>query len=205
MLPSDPAFTAISLLVVISLLVSSAGSAPLVEAALCNPDFTSASIGNTAHLPAQVYTPLPLQTLAAPPPTPTDYDILHHGSPSVPWTTFAGLGVNVVFSSFAWQEHDLSVPGRGLGFAFLHVYNSANADSGSIGLGWSHFYDQKLAVESPSSILIRMGDGRLDRYTPSGSTWTPPTGIFNTLTDSADGTYTLKLKDQTRYTFSWNG
>jgi len=127
MSPSHPAFTAISLLVVISLLVSSAGLAPSVEAALRGPDFTSASIGNATHLSAQVYTPLPLPTLAAPPPTPTDHDILHHGSPSAPWTTFVGPGVNVVFGNFAGQELDLSVPGRGLGFAFLRTYNKAKS------------------------------------------------------------------------------
>jgi RHS repeat-associated protein len=195
MSPSRPAFTIISLLVVISLLVSSAGPAPWAEAAPRSPDFISASIGN------QVYTPLPLPTLTTPPPTPTNGDILHHGSPSTPWTSFAGPGVNAVFGNFVWQELDLTVPGRGLGFAILRTYNSANTDSGSMGSGWTHFYDQKLTVESATSILIRMGDGRLDRYTLSGSSWTPPTGIYNTLTNNGDGTYTLKLKDQTRYTF----
>jgi hypothetical protein len=74
--------------------------------------------------PADIQVPLP--TLPAPPPAPTTDDILHHGSPSTPWTAFAAPGVNAVFGNFTQQTLDLAVPGRGLGFAFLRTYNSAN-------------------------------------------------------------------------------
>jgi hypothetical protein len=68
-----------------------------------------------------------LPPLSSPPPPPTSYDLLHHGAPSTPWTTQLGPGVHAVFGTFGWQELDLSVPGRGLDFAFLRTYSSANA------------------------------------------------------------------------------
>ncbi|MFZ2518831.1 MAG: hypothetical protein WA089_09025, partial [Anaerolineae bacterium] len=42
---------------------------------------------------------------------PTWYDRLHHGSPSTPWTAFAGRGVNSVFGNFVLQSRDLVVQG----------------------------------------------------------------------------------------------
>ena len=115
-----------------------------------------------------------LPILSAPPPTPTIADLLHHSAPSTPWTQFVGASVNVVFGNLAWQELDLSVPGRGLGFALLRTYNSANTADGPLGMGWTHTYAMSLTVESASSIAVRMGDGRLDRYTLSGGQWQPP-------------------------------
>ena len=50
-----------------------------------------------------------------------------------------------------------------------------------------------------------MPDGRLDQYTLTGNAWTPATGIYNTLTDNGDGTFTLKQKDQTLYNFNQQG
>jgi RHS repeat-associated protein len=149
--------------------------------------------------------PIALPTLSAPPPDPTNYDILHNASPSTPWTASASPGVNVVMGTFAWQELDLTVPGRGLGFTFLRTYNSANTESGPLGVGWTHSYDLTLSVESSSAVLIRMEDGRLDRYLLSGSIWMPPAGIHNTLIDHGNNTYTLKLKDQTLYNFDTDG
>ncbi len=169
---------------------------PPAQVSLTTSNITSAGSNAPALLPI----------LASPPPPPTNYDILHNGSPSTSWITFAGPGINVVFGNFAWQELDLSVPGRGLGFAFLRTYNSANTADGPLGVGWTHSYNLSLTVESGSSIVVRMPDGRLDRYTYSLFTgWSAPTGVFNTLTDNGDSTYTLRLKDQTRYNFDING
>lgn len=133
---------------------------------------------------------------------PTSYELRHNAAPSTPWTTFAGPGVNSLFGNFVWQELDLTVPGRGLDFAFLRTYNSVAPTAGSMGLGWTHSYDLSLAIEAADSITIKMADGRLDHYTLSGGQWLAPTGIFNTLTDNGDGTFSLALKDQTRYDFN---
>ena len=38
-----------------------------------------------------------------------------------------------------------------------------------------------------------MPDGRLDRYSLSGGTWHPPTGIFNTLIDNGDGSFSAGI------------
>jgi len=145
-----------------------------------------------AHRPSQAASEahLPLPTLPAPPPVPTNYDFLLHGSLSTGWTTFAGPGVSVIFGNFAWPELDLTVPGRGPGFAFLRTYSSASSAEGPLGRGWTHSHILSLTVESSTSIVVRMADGRLDRYAWSSlAGWASSAGIFNILTDNGDNTF----------------
>jgi RHS repeat-associated protein len=133
------------------------------------------------------------------------YTILHNASPSTPWTVFAGSGVDAILGNFVRQETLLNEPGRGSGFTFQTTYNSASTTDSPLGKGWIDSYNLSLLQESSSSILINMGDGRQDRYTLVGAKWTAPAGIFNILTDNGDGTFTLKLKDQTSYNFDNQG
>ena len=138
-------------------------------------------------------------------PTPTNYDILHHGASATPWTAFTGPGINTLFGHLIWQESDASMPGRGLGVSFIRTYNSADPADGPLGQGWTHSYNVSLTNESSTTLVVRMADGRLDRYTLTGDTWSAPVGVHNTLTANADGTHTLKFKDQTSYRFDTNG
>jgi RHS repeat-associated protein len=169
------------------------------------PTYTATYMG----APTVTRTVISAQTatsLLSPTPLPDSaYSTLHNTAPSTGWTAFADPGINIGFGSFVWQELDLTVPGRGLSFVFLRTYNSANTTDGPLGRGWTHSYNLSFTRELATSILIRMPDGRLDRYALSNGMWTPPPGIFNTLTDNGDGTFTLKLKDQTRYNFDFSG
>ena len=66
-------------------------------------------------------------------PIPTDsYTYLHNGSPSTPWTTFVGAGVDGILGNFVYQVTDLSVTGRGPSFIFQQSYNSANTTAGKV-------------------------------------------------------------------------
>ncbi len=148
----------------------------------------------------------PLVPRGDPLPAPTNYDLLHHGAPSTSWTEFAGVGANVVLGNFTLQSLDLAIPGRGLAFAFLRTYNSAILEDGPLGIGWTHSYNLSVRSETASTVLVRGADGSLDRYTLQGDgSYLAPPGIYDTLTKEADGSYTLKLKDQTRYLFDASG
>lgn len=163
--------------------------------------FTSQS----AYVDTALDIPEALPTLTSPPPTPSSDELVFNSSPSTPWSNFITPGVSSVFGNFTWQEVDLRVPGRGPSFAFMRSYNSANTAVSPLSPGWTHSYNMFLNVESASALTVTMPDGRLDRYTLSGNTWTPPTGIFNTLTDNGDGSFTLTQKNQMQYSFNPDG
>ena len=137
---------------------------------------------------------------------PTGYDHLHHAAPSTPWSAFAGRGVNAVLGNFVLQEQDLAVPGRGLPVAFTRTYNSASVADGPLGPGWTHSFNLAVLPDGADAMLVRNADGRLDRFSqqPDGS-YTAPSGIHNLLTRAADGTYSLRTKDQTVYRFDTGG
>lgn len=149
--------------------------------------------------------PAVLPTATTPVAAPSTYDLLHNGTPSAIWSRFTRHGVNVVLGNFVAQSVDLQVVGRGLSFAFVRTYNSADPADGPLGRGWTHSYNLSLTVESATSVLVRGADGRLDRYTLSSGQYTPPPGVFNTLTANSDGTFSLKQLDQTRYHFDAAG
>ena len=210
MFKSVPASKLLNTLVIISLLISSSSSAlyaqddskiylPLVS----NTTNESESTAETQQINEGTPTPLPVSSAFLP--DPDTFGILHHGAPSTPWTSFATPGVNTLFGNFVWQEGDVSVPGRGLGVAFARTYNSADPTVGPLGKGWTHSFNLALTFESASSLVIRMGDGRLERYTLLAGVWTPPTGVFSTLQNNQDGSYTLLSKEQIRYQFAATG
>ena len=134
------------------------------------------------------------------------YDLLHNASPSSsPWTAFAGQSVNVVFGNYVQQSVDLFVSGRGLDVRFVRTHNSASLTDGPLGYGWTHSFNMALTQESSTTVLVRNADGRLDRFTLDGSSYQPPPGVFNVLTDNGDDTFSLKHKDQTVYNFDTTG
>lgn len=120
---------------------------------------------------------------------------------------YAADPVNTATGNYIYQRKDLEIPGRGLPLAFERNYNSQAAakDSAddSLGFGWTHSYDIRLDV---SSGTITHGDGRTETWTPDGlGGYTPQYGVFDTLINNGDGTYTLKKKDLTRYNFDASG
>lgn len=117
--------------------------------------------------------------------------------------------VNTATGNYIYSRKDLEIPGPGIDFMFEPNYNSqAGSDpaatDGPLGYGWSHNYNVTLAVNT--SVTITWGDGKTETWTPDGSGgFTPQYGVFDTLTDNGDGTYTLKKKDLTKYNFDTSG
>ena len=129
--------------------------------------------------------------------------------------TNSGYGpdpVNTATGNYVFQRKDLSIPGRGLNFVFERNYNSQDASAvdaveAPIGYGWTHSYNVSLKVDPADfTVKIRWGDGKIETWTPNGSGgFTPQYGVFDTMIDNGDGTYTLEKKDLTQYNFSTSG
>jgi len=110
--------------------------------------------------------------------------------------------VNTATGNYIFNRKDLDIPGRGIAFLFTRHYNSQSGEDGPLGYGWNHTYDVVLTEDADSNVTIRWADGKTQTWTPDDSGgFTPQYGVFDTLTDNGDGTYTLNKKDLTAYHF----
>ena len=87
------------------------------------------------------------------------------------------------------------------------VYNSYNADMSRaqvdtvLGYGWTHSYNVFLFSQLGSMFRFD-GEGRVTRYKVGpGGTYTAAPGYFETLVKNPDGSFTLRQKDGTKFTF----
>ncbi len=99
-------------------------------------------------------------------------------------------------------------PARGPAVAFKLTYNSLNPQDGTGGGGglnyypfgnkWSSNIDSHYLLNPGGNITIVMPDGKRDVYvrnaSPNDHTFTPPLGVYHTLVENLDGSYTLTLK-----------
>ena len=116
--------------------------------------------------------------------------------------------IDTATGNYFLSRTDLTVPGKGLAFAFTGTYNSLDTYSGPLGAGWTHSYNIVLTTNSGSGVVsIKEADGHQDSYTPSGGgTYSPAIpGLFDTLVGNSDGTFTLTRKNQTKFNFSAAG
>jgi len=123
--------------------------------------------------------------------------------------TSSGYGpdpVNTATGNYIYNRKDVEIPGKGMAFVFYRYYNSQDGEDGPLGFGWGHTYSTVLTVNADSSVTIQRGDGKTETWTPNGSgLFMPQHGIFDTLIENSDGSYTLKKKDLTRYAFDTSG
>ena len=114
--------------------------------------------------------------------------------------------VNTATGNYIYQRTDLEIPGKGTPLVFERNYNSQDDTDGPLGFGWNHSYNSVLTVNADSTVTIRWGDGRTETWTPDGGGgYTPQYGVFDTLIDNGDGTFTLRKKDLTVYNFNTSG
>ena len=120
---------------------------------------------------------------------------------------FSNEPVNLATGNYIYQYQDLYIPGRGLPLAITRSYNSLSPLTGPFGASWTFNYNVKLTgIEGSGTVLVIREDGRTDIYNVSSNgTYTPPLGIFDTLTRNADGSYTLERKDHISYLFTATG
>ncbi|MBI3083801.1 MAG: hypothetical protein HYY90_05510 [Candidatus Omnitrophica bacterium] len=114
---------------------------------------------------------------------------------------FEGDPVNVANGNLVHTETDFSIQSRGLPLLWKRVYNSKLNYDGPLGFGWVHFYDVHLTENADGSVLFLDDDGGKRPFTknPDGS-YTPPPGVYLTLTKLSDG-FTLRDKSGLLYRF----
>jgi RHS repeat-associated protein len=115
---------------------------------------------------------------------------------------FASEPINTATGNYFTSHADLVVPGKGLAFNFDRFYNSLDPYSGPLGAGWTHSFNVFLAVNG--NVTVKEADGHTATFTPTGggNYRSTTAGVFDTLSQNSDGTYTLVRKNQTRFNFS---
>lgn len=128
-----------------------------------------------------------------------------------PDTGTYGDPVNTATGNYIYQRRDLEIPGIGLPFHYDRAYNSreasqAGAAGAPLGYGWTHSYRVRLVEDAGGIVTLTWGDGRTETYSPDGSGgYTPQYGVFDTLVDNGDGTFTLIKRDRSTHDFDASG
>jgi len=121
-----------------------------------------------------------------------------------PYTGFTEEPINTSTGNYIYQKVDISIPSKP-NLEFARNYNSFDEYSGPLGVGWTHTYNLNLSFENETAVVVKE-DGRRDYFEKqSDGTYKASLGIFSTLTKNADGTYILKEKDKTEFSFSEEG
>ena len=106
-----------------------------------------------------------------------------------------GTNVNSYTGNLFYQRTDLYIPGRGLPIDISFSYNSGRtARDWGYGHGWSFPYSMQYYFDN-SSIIIERSDGRKDEFVWNGSSYDPPTGVYDVLTEYQSDKYLLTTKN----------
>jgi RHS repeat-associated protein len=113
--------------------------------------------------------------------------------------------VNTALGNYVSTHVDLSLPGRGLAFTFQRSYNSLDAGSGVLGVGWRHSFETHLVLNPDGSALYVAEDGAQLLFAPDGAGgFVRAPGILTGLAPITGG-YELTRRDQVRYRFDTTG
>ena len=113
--------------------------------------------------------------------------------------------VNTWSGNYTSEVTDLTLPGRGLPFAFTRQYNSLGTTDGPLGPGWTDSYAASLTPNADGSVTFRTESGSQLPYQPDGSGgFVSPAGAFSVLAQVSGG-YTVTRKDGLVYSFDAAG
>ncbi|HLF79433.1 MAG TPA: DUF6531 domain-containing protein [Dehalococcoidia bacterium] len=128
-------------------------------------------------------------------------NLFEHWIPSNDW----GDPVDTSTGQFTHQHTDMLIPGKGVPLEFSRSYGSMSSQNKDLGFGWTHNYAIGLKIYSDSSVTVRYPSGNTAFFKYNAGTFTPPTGVFDTLVKNGDGTYTLTTVSAVKYNFSTTG
>jgi YD repeat-containing protein len=92
----------------------------------------------------------------------------------------------------------------GLPISFYLTHNSQSTHNSELGEKFTFSYDLYLMSVS-GGVAVHWGDDQSYTFTSSGSSFSPPTGIHDSLVKNVDSTYTLTKPDQTQYHYNTSG
>lgn len=116
--------------------------------------------------------------------------------------------VNTATGNFTYSRTDGAVRGgRGMGLEFTRTYNSQDNYDGPLGRGWTHTYNIFIteydAGTTDERAVIKWGDGHTEAFQRGvNGNYTPPKGIYSTLTKENDNSFTIVTTDRRIYSFS---
>ena len=114
---------------------------------------------------------------------------------------YGGDPVSFSTGNHVVQVRLFRIPGRGdLDFDFTLTYNSQDGRDSAFGYSWAMPYDVRITLYRDDSVDVRHADGRTHHYTWNGSDYDTPTGIYDTLIQTADG-WQLTTPNETVFIF----
>lgn len=166
-------------------------------------DDSRAIVGYSAGSPLRLsWQPLGSVLPQSPPPPESE-----HNPPSSNQET-GGDPVGTFTGAFSYSHTDSAIAGRGPAIEFARSYNSNDTRAASMGPGWTHTYEIRLtapAIETPDVVLVGP-QGRSDRYVRSGpTTFASPSGVFRSLEQNWDASFTAVDKSLTVWSFDPSG
>jgi RHS repeat-associated protein len=119
----------------------------------------------------------------------------------------AGDPVNTFTGSYSDTHLDIAIPGRGPAIAFSRTYNSNDTRVSSLGPGWTHSYNTRLASpgDDTDDVILIGPQGRSDRYVWADGGYTPPKDVYVYLVQNGDGSYTAADKSGNAWLFDQGG
>jgi len=121
---------------------------------------------------------------------------------TAPFTPF--IQVNTYNANLYHSRTEEVIPGRGLPIELSLAYNTQlRLMDTPYGAGWTFSYNISLFSHSNGDISVLWGDGRIDRFGVSGSTFTAPPGNFDTLVENpvSSGIYLITQKRGMKFFF----
>ena len=106
----------------------------------------------------------------------------------------------------AYVDPGLTLPGRKLLLDLRASYNSQDAYTGPLGIGWTHTYNI-LLIPNSGGAAVKEGDGQEIPFNGSGpGVFTPGIpGVLDALQQNPDSTYTLTRRNHVQLQFSPTG
>lgn len=89
---------------------------------------------------------------------------------------------------------DLLIPSRGMPVEIKRTYRSRSRYNGPFGYGWDFNFNIRLRKRSNGDVVILTGDNRRNEFTFAGTSYQAPPGIYETLVQNPDGSFTLTTK-----------
>ncbi len=110
--------------------------------------------------------------------------------------------------NYRFEQTDLVLSGRGPAIVVSRVFNSRERYTGPVGKGWHHsLVVQALRTVDAAGeyVLLRQPNAGRVRYTKNGSTYTPPAGHHETVTQEQDGSIKVRRLNRDLLTFGADG
>jgi YD repeat-containing protein len=115
---------------------------------------------------------------------------------------FDGVRINTLTGNVVLREPLFAIPSKGFPVQIVLTHNNDSRKVAShFGRGWNLSYNIRYTKNTSGDVTIVWGDGRLDTFVDAGSSFTSPTGVFDTLTEPAAGQILLTTKHGLQYHF----